>query len=105
MGVAVAVKSKDRTAAAIRFDGRREPHLAGAAPHLVGFVARGLRQWRQGAAKLDQIAVAVVPLLQEIEILNDLVDRRLFHALYIGWTVAQVEEKRAKRQAENQALR
>ncbi len=86
MGVAVAVESQHRTVAAIRLDGRREPHLAGAAPHLVGVVAGGFRQRRQRAAKLDQIAVAVVPLLQQLEILNDLVDRRLFHALYIGWT-------------------
>ena len=61
------------------------------------------RQRRQRAAKLDQIAVAVVPLLQQIEILDDLVDRHGSSApasvsmpRYIGWATAAVEEKPAK---------
>src|SRR4029079_11015864 len=68
----------------------------GAALHLVGVAAGRLRQRRQRAAEFDQVAVAVVPLLQQIEILNDLVDRRLCHALYIGPTMAQVTPCRIK---------
>ena len=64
-----------RAGAAVRLDRGRKPDLAGAALHLVGVVAGGVGQRRQRAAELDQIAVAVVPLLQKFEILDDLVDR------------------------------
>ena len=76
MGVAVAGEGQHRARRAVRLDRGRKPHLAGAALHLVGVAARGLRQRRQRAAKLDQIAIAVVPLVQQGEILDDLVDRR-----------------------------
>ena len=91
-----------RPAAAVRLDRGRKPHLAGAALHLVGVAAGRFRQRRQRAAELDQIAVAVVPLLQQSEILDDLVDRchrsacgrmpSIYH-LDIGCGAADVEEK------------
>ena len=51
-----------------------QPDLAGAAAHLVGLIVGGLRQRRQRAPELDDIAVAVVPLVEQFEILDDLVD-------------------------------
>src|SRR6185437_14087041 len=52
------------------------PDLADAAIYLVLEGVLGFRHRLQRAAELDDIAVAVVPLLQELEIVPDFLDRR-----------------------------
>src|SRR6516165_10511823 len=74
MGIAVAGKSQHRAAGAIRAHSGIEPDLAGAALNLVGIAMRRLRQWRQFAPQLDQIAIAIVPVVQDRKIADDLVD-------------------------------
>ena len=74
MGVAVAVEGERRAGGAVRLDMREQPDLAGAASHLVGLGVRAFGQRRQRAAELDDIAIAVVPLIEQREILNDVVD-------------------------------
>ena len=75
MGVAVAEIGQHRLALVVALELARQPDLAGAALHLVGVVAVGVGKGRQRAAELDQIAVAIVPLIQQREIVDDLVDR------------------------------
>ena len=62
---------------------REQPNLASAALDLVGIDVGTVRQWCQCAAKLDDIAIAVVPLIEQRKILNDLVNRS-HDASYIG---------------------
>src|SRR5262249_16604972 len=76
--VAIADEGEDWPARAVRLDAGCEPHLTGAALHLVGVGARALGQRRQLAAELDHIAVAVVPVVEDGEIVDDVVD---IHAL------------------------
>src|SRR5215468_7790461 len=76
MGIAVAGEGEYGTALAIRMHGGCEPDLARAAPHLVCAGALALGEGAQGAAKLDDIAVAVVPLLEQRKVVDDLVERR-----------------------------
>src|SRR6185437_2296126 len=72
--ITVAVEYEHRSAGAVRFHMREEPHLAGAALHLVGFDVRVFRHWRERAAKLDHVAVTVVPLIEQREIVDNLVN-------------------------------
>src|SRR5690606_23480857 len=66
----------DRSGRAARlFDRGLEPDLARAAAHLVGLVARRIRQRRERAPELDHVAIAIVPLIENREILKDLVNR------------------------------
>ena len=60
---------------------------AGTALDLVGIDVGAVRQWRQGAAKLDDISIAVIPLIEQLEILNDLGNRR-HDATYIALRTA-----------------
>ncbi len=76
MGVAVALEGQHRTGGAVAFYMGEQPDLAGAAAHFVGLAVGAFRQRLQRAAKLDDIAIAVVPLIEQREILNDVVDRR-----------------------------
>src|SRR5258706_450980 len=62
--------------AAIAVDLLGEPDLAGAAVDLVGGGVLGLRHRIQRAAEFDDVAVAVVPLVQQRKIVPDFVDRR-----------------------------
>src|SRR6516165_104526 len=75
MGIAVAVEGEYRTTGAVRLHVREQPDLAGAAAHLVGLVVSTFRKRRQSPSKFDDIAVAVVPLLEQREILNDFINR------------------------------
>src|ERR1051325_2007618 len=75
VGVAVACEGEHRSARAVRLDAGREPHLAGAALHLIGLGARGLGQRRKLAAEFDYVTVAVVPIVEDGEIVDDVVDR------------------------------
>ena len=53
-----------------------EPHLAGAALHPIGRRAECLVDLRKLAPKLDDVAVAVFPIVEDVEILLDLFERR-----------------------------
>src|SRR5262249_8744275 len=63
VGVAVALKAEDSRCAGSRAGLAGKPNLAGAAAHPVGLRAQSLGQWRQGPPKLDDIAVAVLPVV------------------------------------------
>src|SRR5262249_21087990 len=76
MCVAVAFQIEDGAPFVLTGNLGLEPHLARAAAHLV-LVAIGSRVQRiETAAKLDEVAVAVLPLVQIIKILDDLIERR-----------------------------
>src|SRR5215510_7321191 len=81
MGIAVAGEGEQGPALAVRMHGGREPNLAGAALHLVRVGTVALGQRAQTAAELDDIAVAVVPLLEQRKVVDDLVERRQG----VGW--------------------
>src|SRR6185503_1705832 len=70
MRVAVADEAEARDGAAA-IDVGREPHLADAALHLVGGGAVVLGQRRKLAAKLDDVAVAILPIVEQLEIGED----------------------------------
>jgi hypothetical protein len=74
--VAVAAKRQHRRAGGVMDAARIQPDLADAAAHAIFFGAGGLRQWLQRAAKLDQIAIAILPIVEKFEIADDLVDIR-----------------------------
>src|SRR4051812_1035418 len=74
VGVAVAEIVQPRFAVAAAVDLLGEPDLAGAAIDLVGRGMFRLRHRRQRAAEFDDVAVAVVPLVQQRKIIPDLVD-------------------------------
>ncbi len=74
MGVAVADERQDRPVRAVRLHRGREPDLAGAALHLVPLVAVALVERRELAAELDHVAVAVVPFVEQREVVDDGVD-------------------------------
>ena len=72
MRVAVAAEVQHLAARRI---GRRfalDPHLADAAAHLVGLVVRALVERLEGAAKLQDVAVAIFPIFEEGEIIANL---------------------------------
>src|SRR3954451_16482930 len=73
MRVAVATIPEDRRAVAA-VDVLGEPDLADAALYLVLGRMLRLRQRFQGAAEFDDVAVAVVPLFQKLEIVPYFVD-------------------------------
>jgi len=76
MGVAVAGEGERGPALAVRMHGGREPDLARAALDLIRFGAVALGEGSQAAPELDDIAVAVVPLLEQRKVVDDLVERR-----------------------------
>ena len=73
VGVAVAAEVQHGLGPG-RLDAPLEPDLARAAAHLVGIVVRLRRQRRQHPAELDDVAIALVPVVQELEVRDDLVD-------------------------------
>ena len=75
MRVAVALEIQHRAGRAVRPDIGDEPHLAGAALHFIGVVMRRVGERRQFAPQLDHVAIAVVPLVEQREILDDVVNR------------------------------
>src|SRR5215211_531352 len=74
MRIAVAAEAQHRFAVR-SLDEALEPHLARATHDLVPIVTRLVGQRRHHAAELDQIAVALLPVLEEFEIREDLVKR------------------------------
>src|SRR6476619_988109 len=76
MGVAVALEDEARRGPVGRaIDLSREPDLTGAAANSVRLRSRSSRQGRQGAAELDHVAIAVLPVIQELEVREDVLER------------------------------
>jgi hypothetical protein len=71
VGIAVAPVMEALFAAYARLSLELEPDLAYAAANLVGIVMGGLAQRLERAAELDNIAVAVFPIVEESEIFAD----------------------------------
>ena len=108
MRVAIAGKYEDRTVRAVWPHAGVEPDLARAASHLVGFIARRLRKRRQLPAELDKVAIAVVPIVQDGEIVDDFFDIRHRPAgslvtLYIGRQRGEVDVSWLYRPLQSQA--
>src|SRR5579883_2505284 len=75
MGVAVALKIENRAAGAAVYNPCLKPNLACAAPHLVAVaIGRGIQRLKP-APELNEVAVAVFPLIEKFEILNDFINR------------------------------
>src|SRR6516165_5146128 len=74
MGIAIADKSQHWAARAVRAHSGVEPDLARATLNLVGIAMRRLRQRRQFAPQLNQIAIAIVPVVQDRKIAEDLLN-------------------------------
>ena len=77
MGVAIAQIFQPRFAVAAAIDLPGEPDLADAAIDLVLGGMLGLRHRIKHAAEFDDVPVAVVPFVQQLEIVPDFVDRHL----------------------------
>src|SRR5262249_29683682 len=75
VGVAIADEAQAR-AGAVRLDLCRQPNLTHAALHLVGGRALCLGQGLKLAPELDDVAVTVLPIVEEGEIGEDLVEAR-----------------------------
>ena len=74
MGVAVAFECQYGAGRAVSAHGGIEPDLAGAALNLIGVVMRGSRQRRQFPPEFNQIAITVVPIVEDREIVGNVVD-------------------------------
>src|SRR6476646_7686519 len=76
MGGDVALEDEARRGPVGRaIDLGREPDLTGAAANSVRLRSRRFRQRRQGAAELDHVAIAVLPVIQELEVREDVLER------------------------------
>ena len=60
----------------IRASAKLKSHLADAAAHLVGLIMSGLAQRLQCAAKIDDIAISVLPIVEDFEIAANLFNTR-----------------------------
>src|SRR5208337_3832257 len=76
MSVAIAPETQDRVRS-VSFRMRDQPHLACAAANFRPGRALGILQRLQFAAKLDQIAIPVLPIVEQAEIIDDLFDLHL----------------------------
>src|SRR5690606_32329579 len=90
MRVRIAAKSDDRIGAISDF--RVEPNLADAAAHLMRLVPSRLGKSRQGAAEPNEVTVALLPVVQEGEILANAFYAG-HHASHIVAMAASVTEK------------
>ena len=75
MGVAVALEAEHDSAIGSALCLGCEPQLAGAAADLVSVRAVGLGQGGQAPAELDDVAVAVLPIVEESEVGSDRIER------------------------------
>src|SRR5690606_8844419 len=89
VGVRIAPELDDRVGTVA--DLRGEPHLADAAGHPVGFDARFVREGRQRRTQIDDITVAVLPLVEEGKVVADRLNGR--HGPDIGRAEAEVTKK------------
>jgi hypothetical protein len=81
MRIAVAAKMQDRLAGRVAAALAFEPNLADAAANLVGVAMRGRAQRLERAAEFDDIAITVLPVVEEGEIGADGFDRGQRRAL------------------------
>ena len=73
--VSIAVPDEEEArGAAIGIDGRRKPDLADAALHLVDCIPHVVGKGLQLPAELDDIAVAILPVVEKLEILTDVLE-------------------------------
>jgi hypothetical protein len=72
---------QDCLAGRVAADFAFEPDLADAAANLVGVVVRGWAQRLERSAELDDVAIAILPLVEEGEIGADRFDRGQRRAL------------------------
>ena len=75
MSVAVTPKRENRSAGAVGPHGTREPNLAGATLDLVLINMRLGRKRSECTAELDDVPIAIVPFVEQGEVVADLVDR------------------------------
>jgi hypothetical protein len=75
MGIAVAAKVQNGLAARVASAFAFEPNLADATADLVGVVARVPAQRLERAAELDDVAIAILPVVEERKIGADGFDR------------------------------
>jgi len=69
--VAVAAIVQDRLAAGACSILAFQPHLTDAAPHLVDFIVGRLAQWLERMTEFDDIAIAILPIVEGGEIVAD----------------------------------
>ena len=75
MRIAIAAKFQHGSACAVRADVRGEPDLTGAAAYFIGLGMLGFRHWFERAANFDQVAITIVPIVEQREVIRDLVYR------------------------------
>src|SRR6478672_13561870 len=88
MGVAVALEAEHGSAIGSALCLGCEPHLAGAAANLVSVRAVGLGQAGQAPAELDDVAIAVLPVVEEREVGADRIER---HPIAVGASAPVVD--------------
>src|ERR1700731_3047517 len=75
MGVAVALEDEARRGpGGCAIDLGREPDLTGAAANFVRLRAHRFRQRRQAPAEPDHVGIAVLPVLQELEVRENVLE-------------------------------
>src|SRR6266699_3322901 len=80
MGIAVAHERQHRTIPSVRANRRRQPNLACAALHLAGLIAVPLVERREAPPQLDDIKIAVIPIVEQRKIVDDFVNGHGFAA-------------------------
>lgn len=70
VGVAIALEMHPALSILLA-DVGGNPHLARTAAHLVGISAQGFGEFGQLAAKLDDIPVAVFPIVEQSKVISD----------------------------------
>jgi hypothetical protein len=73
VGVAVADEAQ-AGCTSVGLDGGRKPNPAHAASHLIGVVASSRGERLKLAPKFDDVAAAIFPILEKLEIGNDLAE-------------------------------
>ena len=69
--VAVAAIVQDRLAVSAPSRLAFQPYLTDAAPHLVDFIVGRLAQWLERMTEFDDIAIAILPIVEGGEIVAD----------------------------------
>ena len=71
MRVAVAAIVQDRLAVGARSRLAFQPYLTDAAPHLVAFIVGRLAKGLEGMTEFDDIAIAILPIVEGGEIVTN----------------------------------
>src|SRR5579884_316123 len=98
MGIAVAAIEQDWLAIGARRRRHFEPDLADAAAHLVDVVMGGLAQRLQRPAEVNDVAIAVLPIVEDGEIAANVFDTG-------QWSLFRVRQNGAPRDAKPKRLR